>query len=194
MLESSPASRIQANLKELFQGNSISGDAYIRFQLTTELDTVPSISLKKKQEVKSDITALLSMEHVQESLVVEAERITLLPNMPESVLGIMTTHNRVFCVFDLAQLLKLRFRTTSPQKYQVIVMQTIAAKPIYIGLAVSHLQGIVRLSTKEIKSSLKGLPPNITPYLYGTVEFDKTIIPILDFNRISVVLIKLNSN
>ncbi|MGF1541456.1 MAG: chemotaxis protein CheW, partial [Pleurocapsa sp.] len=89
MIISSAASRIQANLQELFQANLAPGDAYIRFQLT------------------SDMTALISMEQVQESLVIEAEKITPLPCMPESIIGIMNSRDRVFCVFDLAQLLSL---------------------------------------------------------------------------------------
>ena len=118
---SSPASRIQANLQQLFKAKLAPGDAYIRFQLTSET------------------TALWSMEQVQESLIVEANRITSLPNMPESVIGIMSSRNRVFSVFDLAQLLTLPSRLIAPRQYQIIVLQTTCKQPIYIGLAVTFL-------------------------------------------------------
>ena len=176
MKKSSAASRIQANLQELFKANLTPGDAYIRFQLT------------------SDMTALLSMEQVQESLVVEAEKITLLPNMPESVIGIMSSRDRVFCVFDLAQLLTLPSPFIAPRQYQIIVLQTTSEQPIYVGLTVTRLQGIVRLPTEQIKSSLDAVPSNIAPYICGAVKEEETMIPVLEFNSISEALTTVNHN
>ena len=170
MATSSAASRIQANLQELFQAKLSPGDAYIRFQLTSKM------------------TALLSMEQVQGSLVVEADKITPLPNMPESVIGIMNSRDRVFCVFDLAQLLSLPSSLITPRQYQIIVLQTVDEQPIYIGLAVTRLQGIVRLPTEQINSSLDAFPANIASYLCGAVSEEKTTIPVLEFNQISKAL------
>lgn len=166
MVISSAASRIQANLQDLFKANLAPGDSYIQFQLT------------------SDMTALLSMKQVQESLVVEAEKITPLPNMPEFVVGIMGSRDRVFCLFDLALLLTLPSQLIAPRQYQIIVLQTTSEQPIYIGLAVTRLQGIVRLTTEQIQSSLAAFPANLAPYLCGAVQEEETIIPVLDFNLI----------
>ena len=174
MTTSSAAARIQANLKELFKADLAPGDAYIRFQLT------------------SDLTALLSTEQVQESLLVEADKITSLPNMPESVIGIMSSRERVFCVFDLARLLTLPSQLVSPRQYQIIVLQTTSEPPIYIGLAVTHLQGILRLPTKQIQSSLDAFPSNIAPYLCGAVQQEEAIVPVLDLNGISEALTKVS--
>ncbi len=176
MTASSPAARIQAHLQELFKADLAPGDAYIRFQLT------------------SDMTALLSTKQVQESLLVEAEKITPLPSMPESVIGIMSSRERVFCVFALAQLLTLPSRLISPRQYQIIVLQTTSEPPIYIGLAVTRLQGILRLPPEQIQSSLDAFPSNIAPYLCGVVQQEEAIIPVLDFNGISEALTTLNSN
>lgn len=170
MTTSSPVSRIQDSLQELFKANLAPGDAYIRFQLT------------------SDMTALLSMKQVQESLIVEAEKITTLPSMPESVIGIMSSRDRVFCVFDLAQLLELPSQLIAPRQYQIIVLQTTSEPAIHIGLAVNCLQGIVRLPTEKIQSSLDAFPYNIASYLCGAVKEEETMIPILEFNRISTAL------
>ncbi|MDJ0681356.1 MAG: chemotaxis protein CheW [Xenococcaceae cyanobacterium MO_167.B52] len=170
MTTSSPASRIQADLQELFKADLAPGDAYIRFQLT------------------SNMTALLSMKQVQESLMVEAEKITTLPTMPESVIGIMSSRDRVFCIFDLPQLLQLSSSLIVPRQYQIIVLKTNSEQPIYVGLAVTLLQGIVRLSTEKIKSSLDAFPSQIVPYLCGAAQQQETMIPILDFNTISEAL------
>jgi len=176
MATSRPASRIQANLKELFKANLAAGDAYIRFQLTSEM------------------TALLSMEQVQESLVVEVEKITPLFSMPKSVIGIISSRDRVFCVFDLAQLLTLSPQLITPQQYQIIVLQTTAEQSIYIGLAVTHLQGMVRLSKEQIQLCLDAFPAEIAPYLCGAVQEEETMIPVLEFNSISKALTTINNN
>ena len=176
MTTSSAASRIQANLQDLFKANLAPGDAYIRFQLT------------------SDMTALLSMKQVQESLVVEAEKINPLPSMPESVIGIMSSRDRVFCVFDLAQLLALPSRLISPRQYQIIVLQTTSEQPIYIGLAVTRLQGIVRLTTAQIQSSLATFPANLAPYLFGALKEEEKMIPVLAFNPILETVTAVQNN
>ncbi len=194
MTPSSPAATIQENLQELFQGNLAPGDAYIRFQLTTGVNSPQKNDVPKRSQIISDITFLLSMEQVQESLIVEADRITPLPNMPESVIGIMNSKNHVFCVFDLAQLLKLHSQSIFYRQYQIIVLQTTWEKPIYIGLAVTHLQGIVRLTSEQIDFSLDGLPFHLIPYLCGVAQLEESIAPILDFNCLSETLTKLNIN
>ena len=172
----SSASKIQANLQELFKAKLSPGDAYIRFQLT------------------SDITALLSMEQVQESLVVEAEKITPVPSMPESIIGIINSRDRVFCAIDLAQLLKLNSPLIAPRQYQIIVLQTTDEPSIYIGLAVISIQGIVRLTTEQIKTSLSSCSSNIASYLCGIFQPAETIIPILDFECILETLSAMHNN
>ncbi len=182
---SSPASRVQAELQELFQANLAPGDAYIRFQLTAAITPPLGDSSPDKSSLRSQMTLLLSMERVQESLIIEADKITPLPSMPESVIGIMNSNNHVFCVFDLAQLIQLHSQTISPRQYQIIVLQTITEKPIYIGLAVSCLKGIIRVVKENIQFSLEGFPPKIIPYLVGAVEFQGKMLPILEFNLIT---------
>ncbi|WP_019508184.1 chemotaxis protein CheW [Pleurocapsa sp. PCC 7319] len=176
MTNPSPASRIQDNLPELFKANLAPGDAYIRFQLT------------------SNITALISMQQVQGSLIVDAQKVTPLPSMPEFVIGMINSRDRVFCLFDLAQLLTLPSDLSSPRQYQVIVLQTVAEQPIYIGLAVSALQGIVRLTAKQIQSSLDTVVSNLTAFTSGTVQEQEITIPVLEFNRILKALTAVEHN
>ena len=173
---SSAASRVQANVQDLFKGKLAPGYPYIKLQLTSE------------------ITALLSMEQVQGSLIVEAEEITPLPMMPKSVIGIMGSRDRVFCVFDLAQLLTVSSELIAPRQYQIIIVQTTSEEPIYIGFAVTQLQGIVRLTTEQIQLSLNAFPPQIAPYLCGGIQEEESMIPVLEFNRILQALNALNHN
>jgi positive phototaxis protein PixI len=163
---SSAASRIQANLQELFEANVTSGDAYIKFQLTPK------------------VVALLSMNQVHESLIVEAAKITPLPSMPKSTLGMMNSRDRVFCIFDLAQLLTLSSELISSRQYQIIVLKTMNEPSIFIGFAVSQLQGIVRLSAEKINSTADDTPTNLVPFLSGVVEQEGSMLPILELNSV----------
>jgi positive phototaxis protein PixI len=162
----SAASRVQANINELFQANLSLGDAYIQFQLT------------------SDITALLSMAQVQESLIVEAEKITPLPSMPESVIGIMNSRDRVFCIFNLAQLFNLETQLIARHQYQVIVVQTTTEPRIQIGLAVKNLQGIIRLTTEQIQASHHTIHPSLIPYISGVAMQPEIPLAILNLEQI----------
>lgn len=173
---SSAASRVQANVQDLFKSKLAPGDTYIRFKLT------------------SDITVLLSMEQVQGSLIVEAEQITPLPAMPEAIMGIMGYRDRVFCVFDLAQLLTLPSELIAPRQYQIIVLQIISEQPTYMGFAVTQVQGIVRLTTEQIQSSLNAFPSQIVPYLCGGIKEEENMIPVLELNLILEALTTLNNN
>lgn len=173
---SSSASRIQANLQELFQAKLAPGDAYIRFQLT------------------SDITALLSMEQVQESLVVEAEKITPLPSMPESVMGIMSSRDRVFCVFDLGQLLGLPSSLIAPQQYQIIVLEVSeilsSEQSLHLGLAVERLQNITRITSDKFQLP-QDLPASLTPYVCGCTWENEQQLLVLDGRIIATNLSSL---
>lgn len=163
MSASTPAARIQANLQELFQGNTAAGNPYIKFQLASN-------------------TVLLSMERVQETLIVDAGQITLLPSMPASVIGIMNSRDRVFCVFDLAQLL-IPTKLIATRQYQIIVLQTTDPTPIQVGFAVDNFQGIMRLRAEQIQPSLNSSIDNLAPYVSGAVTVDTTL-PVLEFDRI----------
>lgn len=153
MSRESAVSRIQDNLQELFKGKLAPGEAYIKFQLTTE------------------ITALLSMARVQESLIVQAKQITALPGMPKSVIGMMNSRDRVFCVYDLPHLLNLPSTLMSSQQYQVVVLEIseLLAKEeiLKVGLAVEQIGGITRLATSDFHPA-HNVPDCLTPYVISS--------------------------
>ncbi len=171
---SSPASKLHENVQGFFEVNLAPGDAYLRFKLT------------------SDLTALLSMEQVEESLVVENTLITPVPNVAKTVIGMVSSRDHVFCVFDLAQSLGLSADGIAPQQYQIIVMRTNDEQPLYIGLAVNRLHGIVRYTKEQIQASLQAISPQIEPYLCGAVQQDNALWPVLDCNRISTALTNMS--
>ncbi|PSB00806.1 chemotaxis protein CheW [Merismopedia glauca] len=166
-------SRLQQLLPELFQPVAVSGDRYLRFQLTPNLP------------------ALLSMERVQEALLVPASSISLLPNMPDFTIGMMNSRDRVFCVVDLAQLLGVAPPMMNQREYQVIVVHlpdwAIASSGgmgKLLGLAVSRVRGIARLSVEQLQSIVGEFPDSLTPYLKGCVFEGKERFLVMDTNAI----------
>ncbi len=171
MSTSTPASKVQEILPQLFKASLTPGKPYIQFQLT------------------ETITALIPLEQVQESIIVEATEISLLPSMHESVMGIMSSRNHVFCVIDLAQLLLFDSPLISSRQYQILVVRVSPNKTLpessskgdsLLGIAVSHLQGITRLTEEKFGSPRGDLPSSLTPYLRGAVVAEEQQMLVLD--------------
>lgn len=170
-------SRLQELLPQLFQAHQLPGEPYLRFQLT------------------ADITALLPMEQVKESLLVNAEQVTPLPNLPDSVMGIMSSRNQVFCVIDLAQMLMLQSVANFAQRYHVVVIrlspglfQFASDCDLLLGIAVERILGISRLTSDKIQLPTIDLPSSLRSYAWGAVvDGDKETL-VLDILSIATDL------
>ena len=171
MSTSTPASKVQQILPQLFEASLTPGKPYIQFQLTEQ------------------IKAFIPLEQVHESIIVEATEISLLPSMHESVMGIMNSRNHVFCVIDLAQLLMMDSPLISSRQYQIIVIRVSSNKTSpessvkgdsLLGIAVSDLQGIIRLTAEKLQSPTVDFPSSLTPYICGAVIIESQQILVLD--------------
>jgi positive phototaxis protein PixI len=170
MTANTTLTRLQQLLPELFQPLVVTGDLYLRFQLTPE------------------IPALLPMARVQEALLVPATAISPLPNLPAFTIGIMNARDRVFCVVDLGQLLGLPPLPTNPREYQVVVMQLAGTEPESfdaadsatepsLGLAVQRVRGVARFESQHLQPSATDVPECLQPHLLGCfIEADRQIL------------------
>lgn len=168
---SSNFSRLQELLPELFQANQLTGDSYLRCQLTPE------------------ISVLISMEFVQESLLVAEEQITAIPNMSPYVVGLMSSRNHVFCLIDLPQLLGLTTNIFNSRRvYHTIVTRVSESsnsqQELLFGFVFHRVQGVTRLMSNQLKPPQDDLPENLTPYIKGCVIQQAQEIPLLDFRAI----------
>ena len=168
---STPAAKVQEILPQLFEATLTPGKPYIQFQLTNK------------------IAALLPLEQVQESMIVEAAEVSLLPSMHESVIGMMSSRNHVFCVIDLAQLFMLDTTLMSSRQYQIIVLRVSTSKNLpenslnrntLLGIAVHNLQGIIRLTEEKLQTPEGEIPESLNPYLRGAVITDERQMLILE--------------
>jgi positive phototaxis protein PixI len=178
MAESASLARLKELLPQLFQPVQISGESYLRFQLTPELP------------------ALLPMEQVQEAMLVSANSVTPLPNMPAFVLGLMSSRERVFCVVDLGQLLGLPPMLTNPREYQVVVMplptpsteassSSSPSSEKRIGLAVHRVRGVARFNSEQLRSPVSEFPNCLMPYLMGCIEEAEKRVLVLNAGAIA---------
>jgi positive phototaxis protein PixI len=183
MLIPTSLSRLEQLLPQLFESSLPEGDAYLRFQLT------------------ADLTVSISMAQVQESLLVEVENITPLPNMSESIIGLMSSHDQVFCVVDLAQLILLSSTLISARKYHIVVVKVsddrlvdikidspqerLGERELYLGFAVNHIQGIVRIIPGQIQSPKHNFPICLTDYIHGAVIESEQQLLILNIEAIA---------
>ncbi len=170
----SSRSRLQELLPELFQSPKLQGDPYLRCEL------IPEVSV------------LLSMEYVQESLLVPGEKITPLPNMSPFVLGLMNSRDRVFCVLNLADLLGLSSPSTSAREYHMIVLrvselmsqQSTSEQKLLLGMVFHQIQGVTRAMSEQMRSPQGNFPSSLTPYLGGEVISKGQHLPVLDLAKI----------
>lgn len=163
--------KLQQLLPHLFDSQYIQGqgEAYLRFQLTPT------------------ILGVLSMEQVQESLVVSSEKITPLPNMPESIIGLTNTHNCVFCVVDLANLLNLPLSELSTQTYHIIVVRLSldnSPREWLLGLSVHRILGLTRLSSNCFDPPTEKIPKHLIPFLSGYFYENEQLMLALDLKSI----------
>lgn len=154
-------------MPQLFSEQQRQGDYYLRFQLT------------------DGITALIDLKYVQESLTVDGNRITAVPNLPEYVLGLMSSRNQVFLAVDLAHLMGLAPETVDLRQYQTVVVQISSERnkessnlDNLFGLTVKSIQGISRIKSEQFCLETESLPESLSPFVERSVmaeSIDKSL-------------------
>ncbi|ELR97569.1 chemotaxis protein CheW [Gloeocapsa sp. PCC 73106] len=168
----SSLSKLQELLPQLFESTQLLGEPFLRFQLTP------------------GIIALLSMESVQEALLVPVKFITRIPNVPSFVVGLVNSRDRVFFAIDLPEMLGLASPLTTSLHYHMItiqVSQLISSNPeqkICLGLIVNYIQGITRVNSDEKLSDQGNFSSSLTPHIQAVIAEKETLLPILSLASI----------
>ena len=143
--------RLKELLPQLFNDEQLEGSYYLRFQLT------------------NDISGLIDLKYVRESLNVDSDRLTAVPNLPEYVVGLMSSRNQVFLAVDLAHLVGLPPQTVNLRQYQTIIVQVSESKEKKIfGLTVKNIQGISRRLPEQFNNNLENVPDLLRPFVTGS--------------------------
>ncbi len=170
MSQTDLSTKLEQLLPHLFEAQDIPGEPYLRLQVTPE------------------ISGIISMEKVQETLVVPSSQITPIPNMKPSFMGLMNANNSVFSVFDLAHSLNLStFQSSSQFLHIIIVRLSLNNAPIetLLGFSVQRILGLTRLSQDSLQTPTMGLPPCLTSFVSGCFFENNQQILSLDLNAIT---------
>ena len=154
--------RLEDLLPQLFSQQQREGNYYLRLQLT------------------DDTNILLDLSYIQESLTIDSSQITPVPNLPEYVVGMMSSRNQVFLALDLAHLAGFPPATFNQREYQTVVVQ-IGSKNKNVqsndfnlyGLTVKQIQGISRILSTNFAQPVSEAPENIRDFVQGSIEVDE---------------------
>lgn len=124
--------------------------------------------------------ALLLMEYAQEVIIVPTSRLSLMPNMPECVLGLLNRRSRVLWVVNLAQLLELPASESSDRQYQIIIIHV---KQVKLALAVQSVEGVKYFPHQNSQSSTE-IFATLAPYISGCIAQENENLIVLDAEKI----------
>ena len=139
------------------------GDTYLKFQLSQQT------------------FAVLSMSQAQEVIVLAPSRLTPMPNMPTYVMGLMNRRSRVLWVIDLPRMLGLPRTETNVQQYNIVIIRN---KSATLGLIVTAVEGVMRLTSECIQSPIEQVSSSLIPYLRGCILQEQEILLLLDAEAI----------
>ncbi|BAZ00331.1 putative CheW protein [Tolypothrix tenuis PCC 7101] len=139
------------------------GDGYIKFQLNQQT------------------SAILSMKHTQEAIIVPVESVTSMPNMPACILGLMNWRSRIIWVVDLPRMLNLEFLDSRLRQYNVIIVRV---ESLLLGLIVQEIKGTAKFLADEICSPVGQVASSLVPYLCGCVVQEQEVLLVLDAQAI----------
>jgi twitching motility protein PilI len=128
-------------------------------------------------QLAADLTVLLPMADTQQVVVINTNQLTLMPNMPSMVMGLLNHRNRIVWVVDLAHLLELGVLAGDRPEYTVALIRV---GRHLLGLAVQQVQGILRLEPERIQSPVGTVSASLTPYLRGCCLHEQAVLLILD--------------
>jgi positive phototaxis protein PixI len=132
-------------------------------------------------QLNADNWAVLALKNAQEVVTIPAHKITPIPNMNPYILGLLNQRSRVLWVVDIAQMLGLEPLSRKAREYNVTIIKV---KNISLALIVKKVQGVIRLDTDLIQSSLSNISPELTPFLRGIFLEKKRVLLVLDAEAI----------
>lgn len=150
--------------------------------LTTQPFTKPPEELGKpylKLQLDNQTQIALAMAYTQEVLTIPRERVTPIPNMPSSVIGLLNQRSRIFWLIDVSKMWGWESSLGERQQYNVAIIRF---KNVALGLVIEEIKGVIRLPEEEIESPVGTISPELTPYLQGCVLQPEGMLLIIDPN------------
>lgn len=135
-----------------------------------------------KVKLENNIRGLIPVKQTKEAIIVPAKKVTIMPNVAKSFIGLFNQRNHVFWLVDLSNLLQLSCIETKQQEYSVVILQV---ENISLGLVVKKIQEVIKFPDDKIQSSIGNHQSSFTPYVKGClIQNPDEILLILDSQRI----------
>jgi twitching motility protein PilI len=142
--------------------HKVMGDVYLKFQLNQQTG------------------AVLSVNHIQEAIVIPVELVTPMPNMSSCILGLMNWRSQIIWAVDLPKMFNLE-SPDNRQQYNIIVIRL---DSLILGLVIQEIKGTIKFIAEDIRSPLGQVNYSLMPYLSGCFIHKEEILLVLDTNSI----------
>ncbi|MEE3715684.1 chemotaxis protein CheW [Tumidithrix elongata RA019] len=117
-------------------------------------------------QLDSHIFAALETEIVQEVLSIKAQNVVPVPNMPSTVLGLMSRRGRVYWTIDLAMMLGLPHLSAEVKQYEVMILNV---ENLLLAVAVPKIKGMIKVSVNLVSTSTQSCPTTLKSYSKGSM-------------------------
>ena len=134
-------------------------DSYLKFQLNQQTG------------------AVLSISHTQEAIVTPVTSVTVIPNMPPCILGLMNWRSHIIWIVDLPKMFNLESLDYRLRQYNIIVIQI---ESMILGVVVQEIQGTTKFTVDDIRSPVGQVASSLVPYLCGCIVQQEEILLVLD--------------
>ncbi|CAN1211353.1 hypothetical protein TUMEXPCC7403_14220 [Tumidithrix helvetica PCC 7403] len=115
-------------------------------------------------QMDGQILAALETEIVQEVLSVKAKAVVPVPNMPSTVLGLMSRRGRVYWTIDLAMMLGLQPLSDFVNQYEVMILNV---ENLFLAVAVPKIKGTIKVPANLVSTSTQSCPTTLKSYVKG---------------------------
>jgi positive phototaxis protein PixI len=122
-------------------------------------------------------TAVIPMQETREAIVLDASRVTPIPNLPSAILGTIDRRSRLLWLVDLPEILGLTPLDRQRNTYDVAVIE---ARGNTLAIATDKIEGTTRFPRADIRSPVGNFNPEFTPYLRGWILQAQEVILVLD--------------
>jgi positive phototaxis protein PixI len=128
-------------------------------------------------QLDSQTSAVVPMQQTQEAIVLPAGRVSVIPNLSASVMGLFNRRSSLLWLVDLPGILGLEPIDRHAHSYDVVLLNS---EQTPLAVAVRSIQGVVRFAQEEIKSPIGSFNPAFTPYLCGWILQSQELVLVLD--------------
>lgn len=140
------------------------GDSYLKFQ------------------INQHSFGLIAMKQIQEAVVIPTQAVAAMPNMPQSIVGLINWRSRIIWAVDMPRLLNLVSQDSYVREYNIIIIRT---ETTSLGLIVKSIQGAIRVQLEAIESPHGQIASGLVPYLRGCVRQEQQMLLVLDAEAIA---------